>query len=225
MHISIEKERKTMNTVITIGREFGSGGRDVGRALAEHYDIPYYDKELLSRAAKDSGICEDVFASHDEKPSSSFLYSLVMDTYSMGYMGSSYSEMPISQKIFLAQFDAIKKIADEGPCVIIGRCADYALENYHNRLSIFIKAKLEKRIQRVMRDFELNESKAKDLIAKTDKRRASYYNYYTNKKWGECDSYDLTVDTERLGVNGAIELIKEYIRIREHLIATDNVVF
>ena len=214
-----------MNTIITIGREFGSGGRDIGRALAKDYDIPYYDNELLTRAAKDSGICEDIFESHDEKPTSSFLYSLVMESYTVGYMGSNFTEMPINQKIFLAQFDAIKKIAAEGPCVIIGRCADYALEGNENRLSIFIHGSFENRLRRVVRDFKVSESKAKELITKTDKRRASYYNYYTNKKWGECDSYDLTIDSARLGVNGSIELIKEYIRIREHLMATGNVIF
>jgi cytidylate kinase len=214
-----------MNTIITIGREFGSGGRDIGRALAADYDIPYYDNELLTRAAKDSGICEDIFESHDEKPTSSFLYSLVMESYTVGYMGNNFTEMPINQKIFLAQFDAIKKIAMEGPCVIIGRCADYALEGNDNRLSIFIHGNIENRIKRVARDFELSENKAKDLINKTDKRRSTYYNYYTNKKWGQCDSYDLTVDSARLGVNGSIELIKEYIRIREHLVKTNNIVF
>ena len=214
-----------MNTIITIGRAFGSGGRDIGRALAKDYDIPYYDNELLTRAAKDSGICEDILQSHDEKPTSSFLYSLVMESYTAGYMGSNFTEMPINQKIFLAQFDAIKKIAAEGPCVIIGRCADYALESNENRLSIFIHSSFENRLKRVIRDFKVSESKAKELITKTDKRRASYYNYYTNKKWGECDSYDLTIDSARLGVNGSIELIKEYIRIREHLMKTDNIVF
>ena len=214
-----------MNTIITIGRAFGSGGRDIGRALAKDYNIPYYDNELLTRAAKDSGICEDIFESHDEKPTSSFLYSLVMESYTVGYMGSNFTEMPINQKIFLAQFDAIKKIAAEGPCVIIGRCADYALEGNVNRLSIFIHGSFENRLRRVIRDFEVSESKAKELITKTDKRRASYYNYYTNKKWGECDSYDLTIDSARLGVNGSIELIKEYIRIREHLMETDNIIF
>ena len=214
-----------MRTIITISREFGSGGRDIARAIAKYYNIPYYDNELLSRAAKDSGICEDVIESHDEKPTSSFLYSLVVESYTAGYIGNNYAEMPINQKIFLAQFDAIKKIAEEGPCVIIGRCADYALEGNKDRLSIFIHGSLENRIKRVVRDFKVDESKAKELITKTDKRRATYYNYYTNKKWGHCNSYDLTIDSAVLGVNGSIELIKEYIRIREHLVDTDNVVF
>ena len=214
-----------MNTIITIGREFGSGGRVIGKALSEHYDIPYYDKELLSRAAKDSGICEEVFESHDEKPTSSFLYSLVMDSFSMNYMSSNYSEVPITQKLFLAQFDAIKKIAEEGPCVIIGRCADYALENHKNLLSVFVHSRMEARIKRVVRDFGFDEHKAKDTIVKTDKRRASYYNYYSNKTWGNAASYDLSIDSSTLGINGAIELIKCYVEIREKLIAENNIDF
>ena len=103
-----------------------------------------------------------------------------MDTYSMGYAGNTYTEMPINHKVFLAQFDAIKKIADEGPCVLVGRCADYALESYPNVVSIFIRADMEDRIRRVETRLDLTDAKAKDLINKTDKKRASYYNYYTN---------------------------------------------
>lgn len=109
------------NTIITIGRQYGSGGHDIGKQLAEELNVPFYDKALLERAAKDSGLCQEIFENHDEKPTNSFLYSLVMDTYSLGYTTSSFSEMPLNHKIFLAQFDAIKNIAKEGPCVIVGR--------------------------------------------------------------------------------------------------------
>ena len=118
-----------MNTIITIGRQYGSAGREIGSLVAKECNIPYYDKELLTRAAKESGFCEEMLELHDERPTSSFLYNLVMDTYSFGYNASSFGEMPISHKIFLAQFDTIKKIASEGPCVIVGRCADYVLRN------------------------------------------------------------------------------------------------
>lgn len=116
-----------MNTIITIGRQFGSGGREIGKKVAEHFGIKFYDKDLLTRAAKESGFCEEMIQSHDERPTNSFLYNLVMDTYSFGYNSSSFVDMPISHKVFLAQFDTIKKIASEGPCVIVGRCADYAV--------------------------------------------------------------------------------------------------
>ena len=117
-----------MNTIITIGRQFGSGGHEIGEKLAQHYGIKCYDKELLSRAAKESGFCEEMLQNHDERPTNSFLYNLVMDTYTFGYNSSAFVDMPISHKVFMAQFDTMKKIANEAPCVIVGRCADYALQ-------------------------------------------------------------------------------------------------
>ena len=124
------------NTIITIGREYGSAGRQIGYKVAEDLGIKLYDREMLERAAKESGICEELFETHDEKPTNSFLYSLVMDSYSFGYPSSSYTDMPINHKIFLAQFDTIRKIASEGPCILVGRCADYALEEFDNVLII-----------------------------------------------------------------------------------------
>ena len=110
----IGREDLCMNTVITIGRQFGSAGREIGEKVAEYFGVKCYDKELLSRAAKESGFCEEMIQNHDERPTNSFLYNLVMDTYSFGYNASSFVDMPISHKVFLAQFDTIKKIADEG---------------------------------------------------------------------------------------------------------------
>ena len=136
-----------------------------------NYILKLYDKEMLAIAAKESGICEELFETHDEKPTNSFFYSLVMDTYSMGYSPNTFVDMPINHKIFLAQFDAIKKIANQGPCVLVGRCADYALESYDNRVSVFIHADLlSARIKRIARIYDLSDAKAKDLILKTDKK-------------------------------------------------------
>ena len=145
-------------TVITIGREFGSGGHEIGMKLAEKLGIKCYDKELLQVAAKESGLCEELFASQDEKPTNSFLYSLVMDTYSLGY-SNSYVDMPINHKVFLAQFDAIKKLAAKESCVIVGRCADYALEDDPFAVSVWIKASLDERIKRIKKLYELNDSR------------------------------------------------------------------
>lgn len=209
------------NMIITIGRQFGSGGRDIGKKLAEDLGIKYYDKEMLSRAAKESGICEEIFKSHDEKPTNSFLYSLVTDTYSFGYGGGAYSDMPINHRVFLAQFDSIKKIAEEGPCVLIGRCADYALESFENVVSIFIQADMDTRIARVGHAFDLPVNKAKDMIVKTDKKRASYYNYYTNKRWGDAGSYDLCLNSGKLGLEGTVKAIKDYIELRESITKED----
>ncbi len=202
-------------TIITISRQYGSEGREIGRRLAGELDIPFYDKELLSRAAKDSGICEELFENHDEKPTNSFLYSLVMDTYSFGYSSAAYNDMPINQKVFLAQFNAIKAIADEGACVIVGRCADYALEDYDHCMSVFVKSSMENRIRKIAQKYDLSDAKAKDKINKKDKARASYYNYYSNKRWGDAASYHLCVDSGMFGIEGSIELIKKAIEEKE----------
>ena len=124
--------------------------------------------------------------------------------------------MPIDQKVFLAQYDAIKKIVEEGPCVLVGRCADYVLENYPNVINVFVYAEPDARIQRISRIYDLSDVKAKDLIQKTDKKRASYYKYHTNKEWGDAKNYDLCVNSSKLGVKGTVTVIKEYIRTREH---------
>lgn len=205
-----------MNSIITIGREFGSGGREIGMKLAEVFDVKCYDKELLSVAAKESGLCQEIFAAHDERPTNSFLYSLVMDTYSLGYISNPYMDMPLDQKVFLAQFEAIKKIANEGPCIMVGRCADYALSNYPNCISIFIHAPLEDRIKRICQKQQINECAAKDLIVKTDKKRANYYNFYSNKKWGAASSYDLSINSSILGIEQTVAMIKDFIDIKEH---------
>ena len=202
------------NTIITIGRQFGSAGREIGRVVAKHLDIKLYDKEMLNRAAQESGLCKELFETHDEKPTNSFLYSLVMDTYSLGY-SNSYVDMPINHKVFLAQFDAIKKIADEGPCILVGRCADYALEEYDNVLSIFIHADLDARIRRIARIYDLTDAKAKDMIIKTDKKRSSYYNYYSNKRWGDVDSYDMCLNSSMLGIEGTAEAIEKLVELKE----------
>lgn len=206
------------NTIITIGRQFGSAGREIGYKVAKDLGIKLYDKEMLARAAKESGLCEELFETHDEKPTNSFLYSLVMDTYSLGYT-NSYVDMPINHKVFLAQFDAIKKLAQKESCVIVGRCADYALEDDPFAVSVWVKASLDKRVERIKKMYDLSESKATDLIQKTDKRRASYYNYYSSKKWGEAKSYDLCLDSGELGIDGSIELILKYIELKEKNLA------
>ena len=210
------------NTIITIGREYGSAGREIGRRIAEDFGIKLYDKEMLARAAKESGICEEIFESHDEKPTNSFLYSLVMDTYSMGYSGNTYTDMPINHKVFLAQFDEIKKIADEGPCILVGRCADYALESYKNVVSVFIHADLDARIRRIARLYDLTDAKAKDRILKTDKQRSSYYNYYTNKKWSNADSYELCLNSAELGIEGTAKAIEQYVILKESINKEDR---
>ena len=199
------------NKIYTIGREFGSGGREVGEKLAAKLGIKLYDKELLQQAAKDSGFCEEIFENHDEKPTNSFLYSLVMDTYSVsGYSAAPFLDMPLNHKVFLAQFETIKKIAEKESCVIVGRCADYALSDNPDCINIFIHADLDVRIKNVSRNLNITENKARDIINKTDKQRASYYNYYTSKKWGDSKSYNLSLDAGKLGTDNCVEMILKF---------------
>lgn len=205
------------HTIITIGRQYGSAGREIGATIAHDLGVKLYDKDMLKRAAKESGLCEELFATHDEKPTNSFLYSLVMDTYSLGYSSGAFADMPINHKVFLAQFDAIKKIASEEPCVLVGRCADYALEGFDNVVNVFIYADLEARIRRIARIYDLTDAKAKDIIIKTDKKRASYYNYYTNKTWGDAKSYDLCINSAKLGVGGTAKAIIDYVNLKNKI--------
>lgn len=203
------------SSIITIGRQYGSGGREIGEKLAKALDIPFYDKELLERAASDSGICKELFENNDEKPTNSFLYSLVMDTYSFGYSSAAFADMPINHKVFLAQFESIKKLAEEGPCIMVGRCADYALSDFKNCFNIFIHADIDFRIQRIAQLYDMKVSKAKDAVQKTDKSRSSYYNYYTNKHWGDASSYHLSIDSGKMGIDKTVECIIQAVKIFE----------
>ena len=201
----------TCKSIITIGRQYGSGGHEIGQKLAKELGIKCYDKELLEHAANDSGICKELFEHHDEKPTNSFLYSLVMDTYSVsGYSAAPFLDMPLNHKVFLAQFETIKKIAEKESCVIVGRCADYALSDNPDCINIFIHADLDVRIKNVSKNLNITENKARDIINKTDKQRASYYNYYTSKKWGDSKSYNLSLDAGKLGTDNCVEMILKF---------------
>ena len=203
------------NIVITIGRQYGSGGHEIGKKLAEKMGVKFYDKELLEIAAKDSGLCAEIFDRQDEKPSNSLLYSLVMDTYSFGY-SDTCNEMPINQKVFLAQFETIKKLAEQESCVIVGRCADYALEDMTNAFSVFITAPMSSRVARIMERCKVEAKKAESMIHKTDKKRASYYDYYTDKKWGHADSYDLCINSAELGIDGTVDMIMKFAEAKKN---------
>lgn len=211
-----------MNSVITIGREFGSGGREIGRLLAERYGIPFYDKELLEESAKHSGICEDLFVRHDESVSNSFIYSLVMGTYPMNSDGRLNPEMPLNQRIFLAQFDTIKKLG-QTPCVIVGRCADYVLEDRPNKVSVFVTGNMHEKKRRIAERYDIEKTKLEEFIRKTDKRRANYYEYYTDRKWGQTKNYDLCVNSSLIGIEGAVRLISEFIDMKEEYAKAEHI--
>ena len=198
------------DTLITIGRQFGSCGRIIGEKIAEKLGIPCYDKQLVKKAAKESGLWEDLLDQMDERPSNSFLYSVVMDPYAYSYSFEKQGYgMNLNQKAFMATYSTIEKLAKEGPAVFIGRCANYALRDMPSLLSVFIYAPLEDRIKTVMERFDLSEKHAKDQIQKEDKARASYYNYYTSNKWGKMESYDLSINSSLLGTDLTAELIIE----------------
>lgn len=195
------------NTVITIGRQFGSGGHEVGEKLAKELGIKFYDKELIKIMAKKSGLCEKVLESYDEKPMNSLLYSIVMDVYpSVMYTGPT-----IDQQIYQACYDTIRHVADEGPCVIVGRSADYVLRDHKNLISVFIHADNAFRAERVKKEYQLPDDKIQDMLVKTDKKRASYYNFQSEKKWGMAASYNLCLDTSILGIDGTVKLLLDYI--------------
>ena len=208
------------NLVIAIGREFGSGGKEIGQKLADRLNIKCYDSELLSIAAKNSGFCEEILKKNDEKPTNSFLYSLVMDTYSMsGYTSAPFVDMPLNHKVFLAQFEAIKKIASEESCVIVGRCADYALAGNPDCVSVFIHADMDFRLKRIKADTDKefkDDNKVIDFINKTDKKQMQIIanNYYSSKKWGDSRSYDFCIDSSVLGIDKTVDMIIEYLKIR-----------
>ena len=205
------------NMVITIGRQYGSGGREVGRRLASRLEIPYYDKEILSEASKDSGICEELFEDHDEKPTRSFLYSLVTGVQTHGNPSTMYMDMPLNHRIFLAQFDTIRRLAGNGPCVVVGRCADYVLRDEKNVVNVFLKADMEHRVERAI-ERGAEPSRAQDIVKRRDNERASYYNYYATTTWGDVNNYDLCLDTGKVGYDGAVDMIIAYIELREKLL-------
>ena len=195
------------NLVITIGRQYGSGGREIGKKLAEKLGIAFYDQELLTVAAKHSGLSQDLLEINDEKP-----MSLLFSLSTGGYGG----EMSINQKLFLAQFEAIQLVARQGPCVIVGRCADYALRDFDNCVNIFVHADLPHRIRRISNLYQKSARAAEETILRTDRRRASYYNYYTGKKWGAMENYDLAINTSRVGIDYAVQLIADFAEMQKN---------
>ena len=195
------------NIYITIGREFGSGGREIGKQVAQTLNIPYYDKELLAVAAEESGLSHEFLKNYDEKPTNSFLYSLVMGQQNLlaGVRGSTVEQLADN-----AQRDAVLSVAEKGSCVIVGRCADYILRDKPGLVRVFICADRDARIQRVCRRDGVSEKEAEEMLRRMDKTRASYYSFRTDRKWGAAESYDLCVNSSRRGTQAAAELIIQF---------------
>ncbi len=192
-------------TIVTIGRQYGSGGRNIGIQLAKELGVPFYDQNILKQAAAESGLCEKILENYDEKPRS-FLYSIAMDPF--GYALGGIPANTLDQRVYMATFDTINAIADKGSSVIIGRCADYVLRERKNVLRVFLYASMDERIKTVMARDDLSEAAAKQKITRMDRSRAAYYEFYSTQKWGAVDSYDLCIDTGLLGQEGTVALIR-----------------
>lgn len=200
-----------MNKIITISRQYASGGREIGEKLAKHYGIPFYDNDLITLAAKQSGFTEKIFNHAEEKASNSLIYSIAMGLNAFGAQGYGADAMTIDDQVFLAQSSIIRKVAAEGPCVIIGRCADYVLREKRNVVNVFVWADISSRIKRAVEVYDMPQPKAEENIIKVDKKRANYYNYHSDKKWGKADTYNITIKSDDIGIDNSVECIIKYI--------------
>lgn len=194
--------------VITISREFGSGGRLIGRRLAEKLGVPYYDKELLDKIAEEAGFSREMIESVEKRAKNSFLYSLAS---AMGTGEAGPESLSLNERFFLAQFDTIRKLAEEeSSCVIVGRCADYILRDLPYATNVFIYAEEADKIKRAVKEYGVPEEGVKKLMKDTDKARANYYAYHTGHKWGEPINYHLCLDSGYLEIEDIVDLIIDY---------------
>ena len=194
--------------IITVGRQHGSNGHDIARLLAEELNMKCYDKEIVDEAAANSQFSKEIFDSYDEKRVSAYVIP------TPHYVGMNEG-FRLNMQVAAAQFDAMRNLADKGNCIFVGRCADYVLRNRSDVLSVFIMADMPFRVRTIMQRKGLSEDQAKKLIKEVDKDRASYYKYYTDQIWGESENYDLCIDSIRIGVKGAVEVIKAYLSALE----------
>ena len=194
------------NLIITISRQYGSGGREIGRRLAERLGIPYYDKELIILAAERSGYARSLFFFSYQKASNSMIFSLMR----AGSMVNSY-DLPLNDKIYLIQSGVIQQVARQGSCVIVGRCADYVLQDRFPCVNVFIHAALQKRMDRAVKVYGLSPDDVQSVLLKTDKRRETYYNYYTGRKFGDARNYTLSLDSLGVGIENAVRVMADYV--------------
>lgn len=193
--------------IITIARQYGSGGRDIGKRVSEILDIPFYNRELITMSANECNMHPKIAENIDEKAANSLLYTLAMGSSMFGSPAAVGYSIPLNDKLFIVQSDVIRKLAEQGSCVIVGRCADYVLRDDPDRFSVFIYAEDEARKKRVAERRGVSESEARELIVKTDRRRSNYYNFYTGKKWGKQENYHLMLDSSMLGIEGTAQII------------------
>ncbi len=199
--------------IITITRQYGSGGHDIGKALAEKLGISFYDKELISIAAKESGVSPEIFENVDERATNSLLYSLSVGLYNYGNNFSSMGDMPVNDRLYILQHKIIKELAKKESFVVVGRCADYVLNDNPKVVKVFIYADIESRVKRAVDRHDIDPARAKQAVLKADKSRAGYYSFYSGKKWGLPDNYDLCLNSTNLTTEQAVDIIKGYIDI------------
>lgn len=202
--------------IITIARQFGSGGREIGQKLAERLGISFYDKELITRAAKESGIDQDLFENADEKPFNPFWSSVAVNLSGFSGKFTNFSDMPINDRLFLIQTQVIKQIAEEDSCVIVGRCADHILRDRKDAVHVFLLANDDYKLKRVVESYGVPQQNAAEFMHKTDKKRAAYYDYYVGEKWGNAQNYDLSVRTSSVGIDHAVDLILHLVKMKLH---------
>lgn len=212
-HFDERQGNPMKHTVITIARQYGSGGRVIGKKLAEELGVPFYDKELITLAAQKSGASSEVLENVDEKAANSLLYAFCMGGVG-AMMNLNAGNLPINDSLYLTQSQIIRDAAAEGSCVVVGRCADYILRENPHRISFFIYADMEHRMDRVKNVYGVEEDKLEEYILKKDKQRANYYNYYTSRKWYRFENYDLSVDSGTLGIDNTVQIMKQYIQLR-----------
>lgn len=200
----------TTSTIYTIEREFGSGGHIVGEKLAQMLNIPFYDSQIVDMAAQNAGVSRKIFEGFDEKPTNSFLYSLVMGSYTTASPLAQTPDLNMSDKLFMEEAKIIREAASNGPCVIVGRCGSYVLRERHDVVRVFCTAGMEFRKHHAIHDLGMAEKRIEDTLLKLDKKRASYFNYYTGKRWSDASSYDLCVSTSTAGIDGAVETVLSF---------------
>ena len=200
-----------MEKVITINRQYGSGGREIGRKLASAYEIPFYDNEIISRAAKESGFAEAAFENAEEKATNSLLYSIAMGMNVFSMQDIGYAGLSLDDRIFLAQANVVRKMAESGPCVIVGRCADYILREREDLINVFVTAAVDFRISRAIETDMLPKTKAAEIVLKKDKTRANYYKYHVGERWDNVLNYDLAIRSDLTGIDGTVKALKAYI--------------
>ena len=203
-----------MKTVVTIGRQLGSNGKVIGKALAERLGFTFYDKDKIAQVAKESGLSENLFEGIDEKPTNSLLYALVMGVQSGKGLYYQYNDVLNGDNIFKLQSDVIKGIAKNGSCIIVGRCADYILRKDPGLVTLFLYADPDLRAKTLMERDGMSEKDAYNAINKADKRRSNYYNFYTNNTWGDVNNYNLCLDTGSLSIDGCVDILQRYINAK-----------